>query len=68
MHHSKCNTWCFLQDGHRKTGSYAAAAVAAAAAIAAAAAAAAAGAAAAVAGAAAVLNAGVTTFMRVMRL
>jgi len=52
MHHSKCNTWCFLQDGHRKTGSYAAAAAAAA----------------AVGGAAAVLNAGVTTFMRVMRL
>jgi len=56
MHHSKCNTWCFLQDGHRKTGSYAAAAVATA------------GAATAVAGAAAVLNAGVATFMRVMRL
>ena len=58
MHHSKCNTWCFLQDGHRKTGSYAATAVHAAAAAAGA----------VVAGPAAVLNAGVATFMRVMRL
>ncbi|KAJ6882708.1 hypothetical protein NC651_029096 [Populus alba x Populus x berolinensis] len=53
------------QDGHRKTGSYAAAAVAAAVAAAIAAAAAAG---AVVAGPAAVLNAGVATFMRVMRL
>lgn len=55
------------QDGHRKTGSYAATAVAAAAAVAATVAAAAA-AGAVVAGPAAVLNAGVATFMRVMRL
>ncbi|KAJ6882710.1 hypothetical protein NC651_029098 [Populus alba x Populus x berolinensis] len=62
-------------DGHRKTGSYAAAAVAAAVGAAAAAAAAiaaavvaAAAAGAVVAGPAAVLDAGVATFMRVMRL
>jgi len=28
MHHSKCDTWCFLQDGRRRTRSYAAAAAA----------------------------------------
>jgi len=59
MHHSKCNTWCFLQDGRRRTRSYAAAAAAAAAAT---------GAGAAVAGPAAVVDAGIVIFLRAMRL
>jgi hypothetical protein len=59
MHHSKCNTWCFLQDGRRRTRSYAAAAAAATGAGAAVA---------AVAGPAAVVDAGIVIFWRAMRL
>jgi len=62
MHHSKCNTWCFLQDGRRRTRSYAAAAAAAAAATGAGAAVV------AVAGPAAVVDAGIVIFLRAMRL
>jgi hypothetical protein len=60
MHHSKCNTWCFLQDGRRRTRSYAAAAAAAATGAGAAVV--------AVAGPAAVVDAGIVIFLRAMRL
>jgi len=53
MHHSKYNTWCFLQDGRRRTRSYAAATT---------------GVGAAVAGPAAVVDAGIVIFLRAMRL
>ena len=58
MHHSKYNTWCFLQDGRRRNRSYAAGAGAAAAA----------GVGAVVAGPAAVVDAGIVIFWRAMRL
>jgi len=58
MHHSKGNTWCFLQDGRRRTRSYAAVAAAAAAA----------GVGAVVAGPAAVVNTAVAIFLRSWRL
>jgi hypothetical protein len=58
MHHSKCNTWCFLQDGRRRTRSYAAAAAATGVGAAVA----------AVAGPAAVVDAGIVIFLRAMRL
>jgi len=54
MHHSKCDTWCFFQDGRRRTRSYAAAAAGAAVAV--------------VAGPAAVVNAAIAIFLSWRRL